>query len=143
MKKVLAKCLKTYPDEDDMQEYFDGKINEPCDIRIYHKGRKYYVVEETYNTDYYEILQPKIYGGLRKEAIMVMLMGKTNTLFIIEGFEKKEITEQKLRHHILVHWETMYGKGAVKVDLIGKDYLVTTDEGSIKITWSWVTSYVA
>ena len=27
MKQVLAKCLKTYPDESDMQRYCDGKYD--------------------------------------------------------------------------------------------------------------------
>lgn len=61
MKKVLAKCLKTYPDEDDMQEYCDGKINNPYDVKIYHKGRKYFVVEEHCDKDYYKIIEPKVY----------------------------------------------------------------------------------
>jgi len=61
MEKVLAKCLKTYPDEDDMMNYCDGKINDPCDVKIYHKGRKYFVVEKHYNKDYYEIIEPKVY----------------------------------------------------------------------------------
>ena len=78
-----------------------------------------------------------------KKAIKVMLMSNSNTLFVIEGFEKKEITEDKLRSCIIEHWESMYGKGAVTVDLIGKDYLVTTEETVSKITWSWITSYCA
>ena len=60
-KKVLAKCLKTYPHEDDIQEYCDGKIDAPCDVRIYHKGRKYFVVEGHYDKDYFDVLEPKAY----------------------------------------------------------------------------------
>ena len=60
-KKVLAKCLKTYPNENDMQDYCDGKIDAPCDIRIYHKGRKYFVVEGHYDKDYFDVLEPKVY----------------------------------------------------------------------------------
>ena len=57
---VLAKCLKTYPDEDDMQKYCDGEIS-PCEVKIYHKGRKYFVVEKYCDKDYYEIVEPKVY----------------------------------------------------------------------------------
>jgi len=60
-KKVLAKCLKTYPNEDDIQDYCDGKIDAPCDVRIYHKGRKYFVVEGHYDKDYFDVLEPKAY----------------------------------------------------------------------------------
>jgi len=60
MKKVLAKCLKSYPDEDDMRECVNGLLS-PCDVKIYHKGRKYFVVEEYYNKDYYKIIEPKVY----------------------------------------------------------------------------------
>ena len=80
---------------------------------------------------------------MKKQAIKVIMEHNNNTLFVIEGFESKEITENKLRGYIIQHWESMYGKGGVTVDLIGKDYLVTTDELSVKITWSWITSYVA
>ena len=64
MKRVLAKCLKTYPDEYDMQKYCDGDITEPCDVKVNHKGRKYYVVEDRYNPEYFEIILPKIYKNL-------------------------------------------------------------------------------
>ena len=60
MRKVLAKCLKTYPDEDGMVEYTEGN-KEPCDVKIYHKGKKYYVLEEYCNNDYYEIIEPRVY----------------------------------------------------------------------------------
>ena len=45
----------------DMQDYCDGKIDAPCDIRIYHKGRKYFVVEGHYDKDYFDVLEPKVY----------------------------------------------------------------------------------
>ena len=54
--KVLAICLKTYPDEDDMQMYCDGSIKNPEDVKIYHKGRKYWVVAEYADENYYKII---------------------------------------------------------------------------------------
>ncbi len=57
MRKVLAKCLKTYPNEDDMLEYCDG-ILEPCDVRINYKDDLHYVVEKYYNKEYYEVVLP-------------------------------------------------------------------------------------
>jgi len=56
MRKVLAKCLKTYPNEDDMQDYCDGKIKEPCDVRVFHKGRRYFVIKGNYDPDYFELI---------------------------------------------------------------------------------------
>ena len=56
--QVLAICLKTYPDEDDMQKYCDGELKEPSDVKIYHKGRKYLVVEKGLDKDYYKIISP-------------------------------------------------------------------------------------
>ena len=61
VKKVLAKCLKTYPDEDDMRDYCNGEIDDPCDVKIFHKGRKYFVVEGYCNEDYFQIIKPKVY----------------------------------------------------------------------------------
>ena len=55
--QVLAICKKTYPDEDDMQKYCDGKIIEPSDVKIYHKGRKYLVMTEFYNEKYYTLVE--------------------------------------------------------------------------------------
>ena len=52
--KVEAICLKTYPDEDDMQAYCDGDI-EPCEVRIYHKGKKYLVLPDGYDEEYFKI----------------------------------------------------------------------------------------
>jgi len=55
MKKVKAKCLKTYPDEDDMDRYVQGEI-EPCEVKIFHRGRIYFVCPEYYNPEYFEII---------------------------------------------------------------------------------------
>jgi hypothetical protein len=52
-KQYLATCLKTYPDEDDMVMYYEGKI-EPHEVKIYHKGKKY-LVTENYDKEYYKI----------------------------------------------------------------------------------------
>ena len=54
-KKVKAICLKTYPDENDMQDCCDGNI-EPCDVRIYHKGREYLVDKEC-DKNYYILVE--------------------------------------------------------------------------------------
>ena len=54
--KVLAVCLKTYVDEDDMQAYFDGNIKKPCEVKVYHKGRKYWVVAQYADEEYYKII---------------------------------------------------------------------------------------
>jgi hypothetical protein len=53
--KVLAVCLKTYVDEDDMVEYCEGKITKPCQVKIYHKSKKYWVVAQYVNQEYYKI----------------------------------------------------------------------------------------
>ena len=63
MKEVLAKCLKTYPYESDMQKYCYGEIDEPCKVKIYHKGRKYFVVEGYYDKDYFEVVEPRVYSN--------------------------------------------------------------------------------
>lgn len=54
--KVLAICLKTYPDEDDMQRYCDGEIK-PYEVKIYHKGRKYLVVKDFFDEEYYKLIE--------------------------------------------------------------------------------------
>jgi hypothetical protein len=54
--KVQAICLKTYVDEDDMQAYCDGDIKCPSDVKIYHKGRKYWVVEQYVDENFYKII---------------------------------------------------------------------------------------
>lgn len=51
----LAVCLKTYPCEDDMADFCDGKIVEPSDVKIYFKGKKYLVTKDC-NKDYYRII---------------------------------------------------------------------------------------
>ena len=61
MKEVLAKCLKTYPDESDMQGYCDGEIDEAYKVKIYHKGRNYFIVEGYYDKDYFKVLEPRVY----------------------------------------------------------------------------------
>lgn len=59
-KKVLAKCLKTYPDEDDMIDFSKGE-KEVNEVKIYFKGRKYFVTPQLVDLHYYEIIKPIIY----------------------------------------------------------------------------------
>jgi len=54
-KKVLAICLKTYPDEEDMQRFCDGKI-EAYKVKIYHKGEKY-SVSKGFDSEYYKLIE--------------------------------------------------------------------------------------
>lgn len=54
MKKVLAECLKTYPDENDMLSFVCEEI-EPCEVKIYHKGRLYKVDPDA-DKEYYKII---------------------------------------------------------------------------------------
>jgi len=56
MKKVLAICKKTYPDENDMIGYCDGEI-EPSEVKIYHKGRKYLVYPDHCDNKYFTIMK--------------------------------------------------------------------------------------
>ena len=77
-----------------------------------------------------------------KKAIRVILSNNNITLFIIEGFLKKEVTLDIIKEKILHHFEYMYGKGAIDIQPIGKDFLITTNESVMKISWSWITSYV-
>lgn len=52
--KKLAKCKKTYADEDDMVSYAEGNIKK-SDVKIYIKGRDYLVYPEYFNEDYWEL----------------------------------------------------------------------------------------
>ena len=52
--EVMAICKRTYPDEDDMQDCCDGRI-EPYEVKIYYKGEKYPVMSVFVNTEYFEI----------------------------------------------------------------------------------------
>ena len=54
--EVLAICLKTYPDEDDMRKYCDGELEKPGDVRIYHKGKKYWVTK-LFDEEYYKLIE--------------------------------------------------------------------------------------
>jgi len=57
-KLYKAVCLKTFPDENDMQDYCDGDIWNSCDVRIYTKGETY-MVQSNANTQYFKILEYK------------------------------------------------------------------------------------
>lgn len=60
MSKVLAKRLRTYPNEEDMLAYAEGNL-EPCDVRINYKGGEAWVNEEYYSKEYYKVIEPKVY----------------------------------------------------------------------------------
>lgn len=60
MKQVLAECLVTFPDENDMISYTEGNLK-PRNVKIYYKGQAYYINEKHYDKDYFEIVEPKIY----------------------------------------------------------------------------------
>lgn len=49
---ILARCLKSYPHEDDMREYKAGNLDF-ADIRVYNEG-ELYLVKEDFNPEYYE-----------------------------------------------------------------------------------------
>ena len=51
--EIKAKCLITYPDEDDMKRFADGEI-EAKDVFIHYKGEIYDVVEGLYDPEYFE-----------------------------------------------------------------------------------------
>jgi len=54
---VKAICKKTYPNEDDMQSFVDGKIKNPCDVRVYIKGQTYSVVGQFCDLKYWDLKQ--------------------------------------------------------------------------------------
>ncbi len=54
--RAWAICKKTYPDEDDMQAFCDGDIEEASDVRVYHKGRKYLVDPVHADPEYYAVI---------------------------------------------------------------------------------------
>lgn len=58
---ILAVCLQTYHDEDDLELFLEGNIQE-SEIRTYEKGKTYYVVEDLYDKDYYREVSPKVYA---------------------------------------------------------------------------------
>ena len=53
--QVLAVCIKTYVDEDDMIEYCEG-IKKPCEVKIYLEGSKHLVLEKYASKEYYKII---------------------------------------------------------------------------------------
>lgn len=56
-KKVLAICIKSYPDEDDMLRFANGVIKEPGDVRQFIKGKKYYVVPHCFSEKYFKLIK--------------------------------------------------------------------------------------
>lgn len=55
--KILAICIKSYPDEDDMRSYCDEEITLD-EVKIYYKGRKYWV-SKGYDEKYYKLFEKK------------------------------------------------------------------------------------
>lgn len=75
------------------------------------------------------------------EAIKVMLESNFNTLFVIEGFEEKSISEDTLHKYVKAHFQYLYGKENVEIIPIEKDFIVKCGDSEFRLTWSWVTSY--
>ena len=67
MKKVKAIVLKTFPDQDDMQDCIDGNI-EPSDVKIYYKGEEHYVVPKHYDKSYFKIIEEQKYSNTIQTA---------------------------------------------------------------------------
>ena len=53
--ELLAICLKTYPDEDDMEKFVEGHI-EAFEVKIYYKGEQY-LVTKYFDEKYYKLLE--------------------------------------------------------------------------------------
>ncbi|MDR3026038.1 hypothetical protein [Chryseobacterium sp.] len=75
------------------------------------------------------------------EAIKVMLESNYNTLFVIEGFEKKEITEEVLHEYTKEHFKYLNPNRKIEILPNGKDFSVVINESEYRLTWSWVKSY--
>lgn len=73
-------------------------------------------------------------------AIKVMLESNNNTLFVIEGFDKKEVTEEILHNFTKKHFEHLYAKD-VEIIPKDKDFIVKVSDSEYRLTWSWVMSY--
>lgn len=74
-------------------------------------------------------------------AIKVMLESNLNTLFIIEGFEKKEITDNVLLKYIKEHFQWLNPNNKVIVNLIDNDFVVQINDSEYLLTWPWIKSY--
>lgn len=75
------------------------------------------------------------------EAIKVMLESNHNTLFVIEGFERKEITEEILHKYAIEHFQYLNPKSEIKITAIQKDFIINVGSSEYRLTWSWVKSY--
>lgn len=75
------------------------------------------------------------------EAIKVMLESNYNTLFVIEGFSKKEITEEILHSYVKEHFQYLNPNNEIEINPIGKDFIVNAGSSEYRLTWSWVKSY--
>jgi len=59
MKKVLAICLKTYLDEEDLESFLNGGLKNITDIKVYYKDKEYMVVENHFSKEYYKLVETR------------------------------------------------------------------------------------
>jgi hypothetical protein len=52
--RVYATCIRTYVDEQDMMDFVNGE-KKPHEVKVYHKGRKYLVVKDYVDLNYYKL----------------------------------------------------------------------------------------
>jgi hypothetical protein len=55
--KVLAICIKTYIQEDDLQEFLDGTRESLSQESIMREGKEYLVIEKYYNKKYFRLVE--------------------------------------------------------------------------------------
>lgn len=75
--------------------------------------------------------------------VIEVVYSNNNTVFIIEGFERKSVELELIQEKILEFFERLYGLGSTEIKSLEPDFLVTTKNEVFKLTWSWRTSYVA
>ena len=64
-------------------------------------------------------------------------------MFVIEGFDKKEVTDDILHKSILEHFKYLNGHSHVKIINLKNDFIVSVSGNQYRLTWSWVKSYKA
>ena len=55
--KVLAICIKTYIEEDDLQEFLDGERKSLNEENIFREGKEYLVIEKYYDKKYFKLVE--------------------------------------------------------------------------------------
>lgn len=70
-----------------------------------------------------------------------MLESNHNTLFVIEGFKKKAITEEVLHKYAKDHFQYLNPYENIQINPNGKDFIVKINNSEYRLTWSWVKSY--